>query len=392
MKSKAWVIGLFLTVSLSSTIWAADIHRAVEKGNLEKVQKLLHKTPGWVNEKDEMGRTPLQIAAYFGHTELVKYLLSQGAQVNAKDGIQRDTALHLAAAMGSPEICEILLNAGADIDITNNRNDTPLFLAVTRKKKQVAELLLKRGAQVNTKCQDLTPLDMADDQPEMAALLRQYGGVRSELDQRMSKNLPAPKVSPSEMKSFFDSILHNDLAKVGPRLDQQPEWANLKNEDSLSALHFAVASGNFAICDLLVKKGADVNAFETGKGLTPLHIAALNGEKEIAKLLISAGAWVNALDHVRYWTPLHMAAVNGYLEICRLLLAHGALVNLGDKENITPLYIAAEKGSLAVCQLLLENGADINVKTRNGITPLMVAKKNGHNKVVDLLRQQGAVE
>ncbi len=78
-------------------------------------------------------------------------------------------------------------------------------------------------------------------------------------------------------------------------------------------LHEAAASGHKEIVELLIAKGADVNATPLHKELnsTPLDYAASSGHKEIAELLIAAGADVNA-NNLNGWTPLDYAASNGH--------------------------------------------------------------------------------
>ena len=69
---------------------------------------------------------------------------------------------------------------------------------------------------------------------------------------------------------------------------------------------------------------------------TPLHIAASRGHKEVAELLIAKGADVNAKDY-RGNTPLHATASVGRREVAELLIANSANVNAKNKEGITPL-------------------------------------------------------
>ncbi|EDO45485.1 predicted protein, partial [Nematostella vectensis] len=61
------------------------------------------------------GFTPLHIAVVYGHWEIVKLLLDEGADVEAqtKNGYQ---PLHLAAQYGHKIIIEILLQRGAPPD------------------------------------------------------------------------------------------------------------------------------------------------------------------------------------------------------------------------------------------------------------------------------------
>ncbi|WP_375604540.1 ankyrin repeat domain-containing protein [Wolbachia endosymbiont of Anurida maritima] len=55
--------------------WAIEVH------NLEKTRLLLEKGVD-PNVQDDKGKTPLQVAAYSGYTEIVKLLLKNGAGVN----------------------------------------------------------------------------------------------------------------------------------------------------------------------------------------------------------------------------------------------------------------------------------------------------------------------
>ena len=84
----------------------------------------------------------------------------------------------------------------------------------------------------------------------------------------------------------------------------------------------------------------DVN-WKNIASLTPLHNAAHNGHKEIAELLIAKGANVNAkMDNG--FTSLHWAAIapnahEGHKEVAELLIAEGADVNAKDTFSETPL-------------------------------------------------------
>ena len=85
----------------------------------------------------------------------------------------------------------------------------------------------------------------------------------------------------------------------------------------------AVDRGDLESAKKWLKKGANVNAVEKNWGQTPLHKAARKGHKDIVELLIAKGANVNAADKYGE-TPLFWAARNGHKDVAELLRKHGA--------------------------------------------------------------------
>ena len=104
---------------------------------------------------------------------------------------------------------------------------------------------------------------------------------------------------------------------------------NAKDEDGESPLQYAIGNGHKEIVELLIAKGADVNA-KSVEGFTSLVSVPLV-HKEILELLIANWSDVNAKDHDND-TPLLKAAKYGYKEIAERLIAKGADVNAKDQE------------------------------------------------------------
>lgn len=69
------------------------------------------------------GQTALHAASAAGHKKLVAYLLTQGANVNAKDN-SGNTPLHLAAAAGHEDTVRALLAMTPDLTIRNSNGKT----------------------------------------------------------------------------------------------------------------------------------------------------------------------------------------------------------------------------------------------------------------------------
>ncbi|UCC72538.1 MAG: ankyrin repeat domain-containing protein [Gemmatimonadota bacterium] len=79
-----------------------------------------------------------------GNIELTRFLVEQGADVNAIAYVL--APLESAAARGHLEIAEFLLEHGADVDLRGNDGNPPLRWAVERGHTDVVNLLLKHGA------------------------------------------------------------------------------------------------------------------------------------------------------------------------------------------------------------------------------------------------------
>jgi len=97
-------------------------------------------------------RTPLMIAALYGSTEVLKYIVGSGkVDVNRSCGSDRVTALHCATAGGSSsslEIVKLLLAASADVNCVNANGNKPVDLIVpafksTSSSRKAMEMMLK---------------------------------------------------------------------------------------------------------------------------------------------------------------------------------------------------------------------------------------------------------
>ncbi|MHC4354763.1 MAG: ankyrin repeat domain-containing protein, partial [Planctomycetota bacterium] len=116
----------------------------------------------------------------------VKLLLDNGADVDliydGEGSFSNCTALHLASYSGHDEVAETLLSNGAQVDARNGwLSDTPLRMAARRGHPDIARILIKYGANVNMQSYDQTPLDLAraHGHGEIVKLLKAAGGKSS---------------------------------------------------------------------------------------------------------------------------------------------------------------------------------------------------------------------
>lgn len=191
-----------------------EIHEAVKKNDTAKVKELIQANPGLVFSKDdEGGFTPMHLAAANGNREMVRFLLTAKADVNAKDNAgstpmhqvamakgphsdliemllmhraevnARDkhglTPLHYATMADNPTAVKTLLDHAANVNSRdNNFGNTPLIIAAVQGHEDVARLLLENGANVNLTDGQGTPLVWAirAGHPDIADLIRKHGG------------------------------------------------------------------------------------------------------------------------------------------------------------------------------------------------------------------------
>ena len=100
--------------------------RAIARGDLDETKKLLRNRKGRLGaRRAQGGSTPLSDAALHGRFEIAKFLVDQGANVNATNN-DGNTPLHVAAFLCRNDIINLLLEKGASVTQKNNRGETPV--------------------------------------------------------------------------------------------------------------------------------------------------------------------------------------------------------------------------------------------------------------------------
>jgi ankyrin repeat protein len=144
--NRNYLLLVLILLSSCKALEATKYLRACETGDLSKVQWWAETKKGDVNyAAKDIRINCLMFASGGGHLEIVKYLLAQGANVEAKDK-QGRTPLIWAAMRGQLEVVKALLEAGADINKTSMFGATPLEYAGKYNHQQVIDFLKSKGA------------------------------------------------------------------------------------------------------------------------------------------------------------------------------------------------------------------------------------------------------
>ena len=100
-----------------------------------------------LNTFDSHGHTPLHWAALGGYSELIKFFLNCGVDVNRQSRSDYGPyPIHWACVNGHILCVDLLIQNGASIDCTDNKGCTPLIISAQYGKAMLAGYLIGKGA------------------------------------------------------------------------------------------------------------------------------------------------------------------------------------------------------------------------------------------------------
>ncbi|XP_011789337.1 PREDICTED: unconventional myosin-XVI [Colobus angolensis palliatus] len=220
-----------------------------------------------------------------------------------------------------------LLKEGADPHTLVSSGGSLLHLCARYDNAFIAEILIDRGLNVNHQDEDFwTPMHIACacDNPDIVLLLVLAGA--NVLLQDVNGNIPLDYAVEGTESS---SILLTYLDENGVDLTSLRQMKLQRPMSMLTDVkHFLSSGGN-------------VNE-KNDEGVTLLHMACASGYKEVVSLILEHGGDLNIVDD-QYWTPLHLAAKYGQANLVKLLLMHQANPHLVNCNEEKPSDIAASE-------------------------------------------------
>jgi ankyrin repeat protein len=346
------------------------------QGHLPIVRYLLNESGVPVHEKDSHGRTPIYAAAQKGHVSVIQELFKHGADLSSCDDLGR-SPLTIAAFYNQAEALELLCQlSGADLNSRDQYNRTALHAASSKGHLKCVEILLRHGANVRaTDRHGRTPLFAAAEfnRLDCIELLCRYGSVVDEVDTHGCNAL-----SFAALAGTVETI--RVLLACGAEVNKRCAY-------NRTAIYCAASNGKPQSIQLLFEKGADLSLADV-KGRTPLYIAAIQGRVDCVRLLCSYGCFVNTRTEFGC-TPLYGAALEGKDEVIKELKRFGASLDTPDDKGRTALHIAILRGNYQTAKLLCKLGANLNCKDRNNIQPICMAAEANAPELVAYFIKNG---
>jgi ankyrin repeat protein len=401
-------------VSLANNYGATPMGLAAEVGNAEII-KLLLEGGADPDSPNPDGQTALLAVARTGNVAAAELLVKHGAKVDARERWGGQTALMWASARRHPQMMQFLISKGADVNAGSIDRDYQRHVTAEGRPKS-----LDSGG--------FTPLSYAARENCLAC-------VKVLLDNGADMNLPDPDgVSPllvSIMNSNWD--LAKQLIVAGADVNQwdiygeAPLFTAVGQRNQLSGGKGSIDPLNettgLTIVRMLLDRGANPNmqlffrpanvrGATNTRGSTPLIRAVTNADMEVMKLLLEKGADVNIQMADRQTAIMAVlagrASETQALEMIRILHDAGANLNVialvnhrEESRGGTALHYAVRKRYKEVIKKLAEYGINMNAKDQDGLTaldytlsrgfmPFMAVQTPVYKDVAQLLRELGA--
>ncbi|XP_073716799.1 death-associated protein kinase 1 [Misgurnus anguillicaudatus] len=191
------------------------------------------------------------------------------------------------------------------------------------------------------------------------------------------------------MKAIIHAINDDNVPGLKHLLDSLTSYdINQPNKHGTPPLLTAAGGGNVQIIDVLMKKGAEIQALDK-TGANAIYYASRHGHVGTLRFLHEKKCPLDIQDKSGE-TALHVAARYGNVDVVQYLCSIHANPDLPDREQETPLHCAAWHGYSAVARVLCEAGCDVNARNREGESPLLTASARGFKDIVECLLEHGA--
>lgn len=330
-------------------------HLAVQYGRDDLLKVLLDSGRVDVRLQNDVGQSPLALAAQTGNSASIRHLLDAGASLEVEE---MGKFLHETISSGNHKSLKMLIDAKVySTDLITNlyESDFPLSVATRQGFFQCTRVLLDSGVDPNATSETGSAL---------------YQAIANGPFLEICRILLEKGADPNE-----------STAELPP--------------DRVMLLMRGIETGNELLVKMLLDHGAKINVTDPNRNFydTPLTCAIENNHYDIMELLLDRGADPNLVcegktDGLQSVAPLYAAScLNRDARFMKTLIKHGANIDWTRSDGYWTNWHAAFE-SVDTMSLLLENGADINSVTANNSSVLMYAVEDKLKSSVEFLLKQ----
>ncbi len=233
---------------------------AINRGDLRSVTKYLQRNSLLAHIKNDKNQTPLHYAMDQENPDIVKFLVKEGANINAQDFLGR-TPLHYVIKGNDLEKAKLLIAHGAVINVKNNDGQTPLHYAL-------------------------------EANPKMAKILVDYCATKSVPNKKGRDSASIRRILTLRHATVFYDIQENNFQRFERFIHKNPYLVFIRNKQGQTPLHIAIKLNRLDMVKLLIEKGAEVNAKDFFDK-TPLDFAV---DEKVIELLAKNGATKGVIE------------------------------------------------------------------------------------------------
>jgi len=258
-----------------------------------------------LNQISKSSFTPLSdVVAFCKSIKPVKLLVSRGANINSSE-----IPLNSAIYFNKIDVSKYLIDNGANVNAGDKHNIYPIDLSVAMYKGEILDYLLQHHVLINVRHGNTTPLLEAINDNNHDAFLKL---IEHGADINFSNNQGLTPLMKATAKRDIDIV--SLLIKHGADVNSDSYHFG---KYSATALDLAVNNNDLTITQLLIQHGADVNK-PNNCGITPLMAAAGNGNLKMVKLLVNNGVIISAVA-MHGGTALSWAGFGKHWEVANYL-------------------------------------------------------------------------
>ncbi len=408
-----------------------NLHSAVQKNLIKKVDRLINQGID-VNSQNSHGQTSLHIATRYAHLDMIKHLITVGANPNIKDnkmytaihyaagheesrsfeivkyfienantnpnipGRNGETLLHFAASLGNISVVKYLIEErGVEINAKDNLGLIPAHHAVKHypsdetKSLEVINYLMKKDIvktiydEIYQIIEDLLysdhHVDHFDD--ELKKVLAEVD-IRKDIKNRIKEDWIVDIVEKENMHQEMIEFIKEELLKIISTVENKyllhDENQDLeKDEIQIKEVVGKLVSNK--ILELIKEKYSN-------HLITPLNCAITVGNIKLIDDMVNEGININTgtknISGMKPLPPLHHAVKLGNLEMVRYLIEEKhAELNNRNSVGDTPLYIAVNENKMEIAECLIFNDKSNTIVNNN----LLLATERGNLEVIKFL-------